>query len=80
MIFPFPLSTCLINVATFFLIYFTLHLEQKNLGIANPTKTCCEFRTSSKALFNRAQNQGGNAVTLKGTLSKYFGRHFEIFQ
>ena len=80
MIFPYPLLECLTNAATFFLTYFTLHLEQKNLRIAKSIKTCSEFKTSSKALFNRAQNQGDNAVALKRTLSKYFGRHFEVFK
>ena len=50
------------------------------LRIARTTSTCNEFRTSSKILINRAQNQGGNVVVLKRTLSQYFGRHFVGFQ
>ena len=50
------------------------------LRIAKATSTCNEFRTSSKALSNRTQNQADNAVVLDKTLSKYFGRHFELFQ
>ena len=50
------------------------------MKIAKSTKTCSEFRTSSKALLNRAQNQLGKAAVLERTLSKYFGHHFKVFQ
>ena len=80
MIFTFPLLECFISVARFFLRYFALHLVQKNSKIAKSTKTFSEFRTTLKALFHRDQNQLGKAVVLERTLSKYFGRHFEVFQ
>ena len=39
------------------------------LRIARTTSTCNEFRTSSEALLNIIQNQGGNTVGLEKTLS-----------
>ena len=53
---------------------------QENLKLPRATNTCNEPRSPSKALFNRGQNQGGSAAVLKRTLSKYFGRYFEVFQ
>ena len=50
------------------------------LRITRVTNTCNEFWTSSKALLSRAQDQGGNTLLLKRPLSKYFDRHFELFQ
>ena len=35
---------------------------EESFRIARTTSVCNEFRTSSKALCNRAQKQGGNAV------------------
>ena len=42
------------------------------LKITRCVSICCEIRTSSKALFSRAQNQGGNAIDLKTTIGYNF--------
>ena len=49
------------------------------LRIARTTNNLNDFKISSKLLLNRARKQGGDDKALKRTLSKYFGRHFEIF-
>ena len=50
------------------------------LRIARTTNNMHDFKVSSKMLLNRAQKQGGDSRILKQTLSKYFGRHFEVFR
>ena len=50
------------------------------LGIARTRSIWNEFRTSFKALLNKAQNQGGNAVDSKRIIAKYFCRNFESFE
>ena len=42
-------------------------LGEEILGKARTTSTSNEFRTFSKTLLNRAQNQGGNTVVLKSS-------------
>lgn len=44
------------------------------------TSKCNKFRTSPKALLQKAQNHCGNSVALKRAISKYFDRHSEVFQ
>ena len=52
----------------------------KTLTTERTTNSCNEFRTSSKALLDKAQNQGGSTVVLERTFSKYFGRCSEVSQ
>ena len=68
--FLFPSLEYLIYAGIFPLRYFTLPLEQKMFRIARTKSTCNEFRTFSKALLSQAQNQHGNTVVFKRTLSK----------
>ena len=79
MILTFPSLECLIYAVMFFLQSFTKHWS-RNFDIARTASTCNEFRTSPKALINKAQNQGDNTVALKRTISKYFNCHSEMFQ
>ena len=65
--------------------YITSKIFHSVLGaeisrIAKSANKCNEFKTSSKTLINRTQNQGGNAVVLKRTLSQHFDRYSEVFQ
>ena len=46
--------------------------------ITRITNICNEFRASSKALVNGAQNHGGQPVVSIRTLSRSFGRYYEV--
>ena len=67
---------------------FCSALRVEILRIARTTSTYNEFRASSVALINSAQNEGGNVVkkegflkkVLKRTPSQNFGRHLEVSQ
>ena len=52
----------------------------KTLRTERTTRSCNDFRAFSKALLDRAQNQGGNTVVLERTLSEYFGVILRCFK
>lgn len=68
MFFLFPLLEYVIYAAISSTIFYSAR-RAKILKIAITTSTCSEFRSSSKAFVNRAQNQGCNTVVLKRKIS-----------
>ena len=50
------------------------------LRIARVTSCKNNFNEHCKILLNRSIKQGGKIAAMKRTLSKIFGRHFDVFQ
>ena len=73
--FPIVRMPCLCSNIFSTIFYYAFGAE-----IFKTKSKCNEFRTSPRALLNKAQNQGDNTVTLKRTIFKYFDRHSEVFQ
>ena len=59
---------------------FYSSLGAEILRIGRATNKCDSFKISSKKLVGRMLKQGGSKHKIQQSLSKLYGRHFEVFK